>query len=55
MVNPGTITVEIAEIVSPGNVVDIDIETSQFQIGKAQALEKSVMKYRCEAVGWKEE
>ncbi len=39
---PGTITVDMAEIVSPGNVVGIDIETSQFRIGRIQALERGI-------------
>ncbi len=36
---PGTITVNLAEVVAPGEVVGIDIEDKQFEIGRAYARE----------------
>ncbi|MER3445518.1 MAG: hypothetical protein C4291_01185 [Candidatus Dadabacteria bacterium] len=45
---PGTITVDIAEIVSPGSVVGIDVETNQFHIGRTRALERGVSNIRFE-------
>lgn len=43
---PGTITVGLAEIVAPGDVVGIDIKPSQFEVGKASALGKRVSNIR---------
>jgi ubiquinone/menaquinone biosynthesis C-methylase UbiE len=45
---PGTITVDMAEMVSPGNVVGIDIEASQFQVGRTHALERGISNIRFE-------
>jgi ubiquinone/menaquinone biosynthesis C-methylase UbiE len=45
---PGTITVNLAEIVAPGKVVGIDIEDKQFEIGRAYAREREVSNVRFE-------
>jgi ubiquinone/menaquinone biosynthesis C-methylase UbiE len=45
---PGTITVNLAEVVAPGEVVGIDIEDKQFEIGRAYALERGVSNVRFE-------
>ena len=39
---PGTMTVDLAEIVAPANVVGIDLEANQFEVGRALALERGV-------------
>ena len=39
---PGAITVNLAEVVAPGEVVGIDLEDKQFEIGKAYAREHGV-------------
>ena len=45
---PGTITVGLAEIVSPGQVVGIDIEASQIEIAKDRATRQGVTNVRFE-------
>jgi ubiquinone/menaquinone biosynthesis C-methylase UbiE len=45
---PGTITVNLAEVVAPGEVVGIDIEDKQFEIGRANARERGVSNVRFE-------
>lgn len=45
---PGTITVNLAEVVAPGEVVGIDLEDKQFEIGRAYARERSVSNVRFE-------
>jgi len=45
---PGTITVNLAEIVAPGEVVGIDLEDKQFEIGRAYARERDVSNIRFE-------
>ena len=39
---PGSITVGIAKALAPGNVVGIDIEASQVELGREHALEEGV-------------
>ena len=39
---PGSITVGIAKALSPGNVIGIDIETSQVELGRQLAVEERV-------------
>lgn len=45
---PGTITVNLAEVVAPGEVVGIDLEDKQFEIGRAYARERGVSNVRFE-------
>jgi ubiquinone/menaquinone biosynthesis C-methylase UbiE len=45
---PGTITVNLAEVVAPGEVVGLDIEDKQFEIGRAYARERDVSNVRFE-------
>jgi len=45
---PGTITVNLAEVVAPGEVVGIDIEDKQHEIGRAYARERGVANVRFE-------
>jgi ubiquinone/menaquinone biosynthesis C-methylase UbiE len=45
---PGSMTVDFAEVVAPGEVVGIDIEASQFEVGKALSLEKKLKNVRFE-------
>ena len=45
---PGTITVDLAEVVAPGEVVGIDLEDKQFEIGRAYARERGVSNVRFE-------
>lgn len=45
---PGTITVDLAEVVAPGEVVGIDLEDRQFEIGRAYARERGVSNVRFE-------
>jgi SAM-dependent methyltransferase len=45
---PGTITVNLAEVVAPGEVVGIDIEDKQHEIGRAYARERGVSNVRFE-------
>ncbi|MDJ0659793.1 MAG: methyltransferase domain-containing protein [Crocosphaera sp.] len=39
---PGTITVDLAKIVAPASVIGIDIEDSQFEIGRNKAQQEHV-------------
>lgn len=39
---PGAITLDLAKIIAPGQVVGIDIEDTQFEIGRANALEQGI-------------
>jgi ubiquinone/menaquinone biosynthesis C-methylase UbiE len=45
---PGTITVNLAEVVAPGEAVGIDIEDKQHEIGRAFARERGVSNVRFE-------
>lgn len=45
---PGTMTVNLAEVVAPGEVVGIDIEDKQFEVGRAYARERGVSNVRFE-------
>lgn len=45
---PGTITVNLAEIVAPGDVVGIDIVDKQFEIGRTYARERGLSNVRFE-------
>lgn len=45
---PGTITVNLAEVVAPGDVVGVDIEEKQFETGRAYARERGVSNVRFE-------
>ncbi len=45
---PGTITVNLAEVVAPGEVVGIDIEDKQHAVGRAYARERGVSNVRFE-------
>lgn len=43
---PGTVTVNLAEVVAPGEVVGIDLEDNQFEVGRAYARERGVSNVR---------
>jgi len=45
---PGSITVNLAEVVAPGEVVGIDLEDKQFEIGREYARERGVSNVRFE-------
>ena len=45
---PGTMTVNLAEVVAPGEVVGIDLEDKQFEVGRAYARERGVANIRFE-------
>ncbi|MFQ5800080.1 MAG: class I SAM-dependent methyltransferase [Bacteroidota bacterium] len=45
---PGVLTVDLAEVVAPSNVVGIDINANQFEVGKAYAKEKGISNIRFE-------
>jgi ubiquinone/menaquinone biosynthesis C-methylase UbiE len=45
---PGTMTVQVAEIVAPGTVVGIDLETTQFAVGRERARERGLDNVRFE-------
>lgn len=45
---PGTMTVQVAEIVAPGRVVGIDLETAQFAVGRERARERGLDNVRFE-------
>lgn len=45
---PGSITVDLGEVVAPGEVVGIDIEEKQFEVGRAYACERGVTNVRFE-------
>lgn len=45
---PGTMTVNLAEIVAPGEVVGIDLEDKQFEVGRAYARERGISNVRFE-------
>jgi len=45
---PGTITVNLAEVVAPGEVVGIDLDDKQFEVGRAHARERGVSNVRFE-------
>jgi len=45
---PGTMTVNLAEVVAPGEVVGIDLEDKQFEVGRAYARERGVSNVRFE-------
>ncbi len=45
---PGSITVGLAEVVAPGEVVGIDIETSQVETARSHAREREVQNVRFE-------
>jgi len=45
---PGTMTVNLAEVVAPGEVVGIDLEDKQFEVGRAYARERGVSNIRFE-------
>jgi SAM-dependent methyltransferase len=46
---PGSITVNLAEVVAPAEVVGIDLEDKQFEIGREYARERGVSNVRFEA------
>jgi ubiquinone/menaquinone biosynthesis C-methylase UbiE len=43
---PGSMTVDFAEVVAPSEVIGIDLESSQFEVGRALALERGVKNVR---------
>jgi ubiquinone/menaquinone biosynthesis C-methylase UbiE len=43
---PGALTVDLAQVVAPGEVVGIDLEASQFEFGRLRAAEKSLTNVR---------
>ncbi|MFN8662383.1 MAG: class I SAM-dependent methyltransferase [Thermomicrobiales bacterium] len=45
---PGTMTVQVAAVVAPGAVVGIDLESSQFSVGRARAQARSLGNVRFE-------
>lgn len=45
---PGTMTVQVAEIVAPGTVVGIDLEETQFAVGRERARTRGVDNVRFE-------
>lgn len=45
---PGIITVDLAKLVAPGQVVGIDIEDTQFELGRAKALEQNISNIKFE-------
>ncbi len=45
---PGTMTIDLAEIVSPGEVVGIDIEPSQIELARTTAAERGASNVRFE-------
>lgn len=46
---PGTMTIDLAEIVTPGEVIGIDIESSQIELARRTAAERGVSNVRFEA------
>ena len=45
---PGVMTVDLAAVVAPGNVVGVDLESSQFTVGQQRAQERAVSNIRFE-------
>lgn len=45
---PGTMTVQVAAVVAPGAVVGIDLESSQFSVGRGRARERRLDNVRFE-------
>ncbi|UCB46107.1 MAG: class I SAM-dependent methyltransferase, partial [Spirochaetota bacterium] len=45
---PGSITIDLAEIVAPGKVTGIDIEPAQIEIAKSMQSKRNVMNVRFE-------
>jgi ubiquinone/menaquinone biosynthesis C-methylase UbiE len=39
---PGTMTVQVGEVVAPGEVIGIDLEAAQFTVGRGQARERGL-------------